>query len=520
MSRIKLDYPQLLETNNLLQINGDETYWLCVTRTVQESKLFPVPAYMMLSYAMAFYRYPALLAKIEQHMSAEEIGDRVRNLGVRCQAVSMWGLPCFYLLGREWLINLGLIRPQDAAEDVAYVLDFWKRFQLSWRRNHGHITAKEAGHRAQTLPERQLQVFHADLYDCAAGDELHEAAHTFVASASQYAFLIACESRISLHNTGPYKLSDNQQMLVRDFMDLAQCDLPWLDGVAADVPYNNLTVTMAARDCHFNILDDWGSFESEPEFKSEHLCGVGLYTSDALTDGYVPVGMGSAEELARTFRGLNETVKDATTRLWQRIAGFSRDQMLDAGAMTYYAIIKDLAHIAGCYDPDDWMQVDERAEVLRPLLNDEYSRDVLGMLCIGLGPSHQCSEYTMMQHSDLPQRIYSPIPYSILKDGDYAPTVGGLAPALTYLDPKEDHYRTSQGMLSVDEYNRRVREHQPAYCDDDHRFLCETWVKYHHETKQADELYQLHQKGSRKLEGTGAGLKRADIEALRQQQDH
>ncbi|MDN5863302.1 MAG: hypothetical protein L0H19_07630, partial [Salinisphaera sp.] len=82
MSRIKLDYPQLLETNNLLQINGDETYWLCVTRTVQESKLFPVPAYMMLSYAMAFYRYPALLAKIEQHMSAEEIGDRVRNLGV------------------------------------------------------------------------------------------------------------------------------------------------------------------------------------------------------------------------------------------------------------------------------------------------------------------------------------------------------------------------------------------------------------------------------------------------------
>ncbi|MDN5863240.1 MAG: hypothetical protein L0H19_07310, partial [Salinisphaera sp.] len=268
------------------------------------------------------------------------------------------------------------------------------------------------------------------------------------------------------------------------------------------------------------ILDDWGSFESEPEFKSEHLCGVGLYTSDALTDGYVPVGMGSAEELARTFRGLNETVKDATTRLWQRIAGFSRDQMLDAGAMTYYAIIKDLAHIAGCYDPDDWMQVDERAEVLRPLLNDEYSRDVLGMLCIGLGPSHQCSEYTMMQHSDLPQRIYSPIPYSILKDGDYAPTVGGLAPALTYLDPKEDHYRTSQGMLSVDEYNRRVREHQPAYCDDDHRFLCETWVKYHHETKQADELYQLHQKGSRKLEGTGASLKRADIEALRQQQDH
>ena len=42
-----------------------------------------------------------------------------------------WALPGFYLLGREWLINLGLIRPQDAVEDLIYVMDFWKRFQLS-----------------------------------------------------------------------------------------------------------------------------------------------------------------------------------------------------------------------------------------------------------------------------------------------------------------------------------------------------------------------------------------------------
>jgi hypothetical protein len=29
-------YAQLLETNNLIQQNTDETYWLCLTRTVQE----------------------------------------------------------------------------------------------------------------------------------------------------------------------------------------------------------------------------------------------------------------------------------------------------------------------------------------------------------------------------------------------------------------------------------------------------------------------------------------------------
>ena len=83
MNANRISYAQLLETNNLVQMSADETYWLCVTRTVQESKLFPVPAYMMLSYMMAYFRYPSLLRKIELRMSAEEIGDRARQSGIK-----------------------------------------------------------------------------------------------------------------------------------------------------------------------------------------------------------------------------------------------------------------------------------------------------------------------------------------------------------------------------------------------------------------------------------------------------
>src|SRR6056297_550629 len=174
MQTNRISYAQLLETNNLMQNSTDETYWLCVTRTVQESKLFPVPSYMMLSYLMAYWRYPSLLRKIEGRMPAEEIGDRARNMGIKVQNPSMgWALPGFYLLGREWLINMGLLRPTDAIEDLIYVMDFWKRFQLSYHRNDGHRTNKEFGHRNQAMPERRLQVFHADMYDCEQGDDLH-----------------------------------------------------------------------------------------------------------------------------------------------------------------------------------------------------------------------------------------------------------------------------------------------------------------------------------------------------------
>ena len=516
MSFSRMSYAQLLETNNLIQACADETYWLCVTRTVQESKLFPVPAYMMLSYMMCYYRYPSLLRKIESRMSAEEIGDRARNAGIKIQNPSMgWALPGFYLLGREWLINLGLIRPQDAVEDLAYVMDFWKRFQLSWHRNNGHITNKEYGHRGQFLPERRLQVFHADMFDCKAGDELHEAAQGFMAAVSQYGFLISCESRISLHNSGPYKLADDREMIVRDFMDLSESDFPWLDDVAKEVPYNNLTVTMAVKDCHFYLVDDWGSFESKPEFTSDKLVGVGLYTSDSLSEGYLPVAMGSREELTSCFRSLTDKVKDANNKLWRRIAGWSRDQMIDAGAITYFSIIKDLAHVAGVYEVSDWMMVDERAERFRPLFNDEYSRDALVGLCIGSHQSHRLSEYTMMHHSNAPQRLYSMIPYSILQGEDYTLTSGPIYPGASCLPPKVDRYTTTRGVIKLAEYNRLSREIRPSVVDPKYRHLCETWVKYNAGTPMADELYHLEQSHSRLLKGKGSHLKRADVEKIR-----
>jgi hypothetical protein len=516
MSLNRISYAQLLETNNLIQTSADETYWLCVTRTVQESKLFPVPAYMMLSYMMCYFRYPSLLRKIESRMSAEEIGDRARNAGIKIQNPSMgWALPGFYLLGREWLINLGLIRPQDAVQDLVYVMDFWKRFQLSWNRNNGHITNKEFGHRGQFLPERLLQVFHADMFDCRAGDELHEAAQGFMAAASQYGFLISCESRISLHNSGPYKLADDREMIVRDFMDLSESDFPWLDDVAKDVPYNNLTVTMAVKDCHFYLVDDWGSFESKPEFTSDKLVGVGLYTSDSLSDGYVPVAMGSPGELTACFKTLTDKIKSANNQLWRRIAGWTRDQMIDAGAITYFSIIKDLAHVAGVYEVSDWMMVDERAERFRPLFNDEYSRDALVGLCIGTHQSHRLNEYTMMQHSNLPQRLYSLIPYSILQGEDYTPTCGPVYPGASHLPQKVDRYNTTRGVIGLAEYNRLSRQTRPPVLEPQFRHLCETWVKYHAGTPEADKLYGLEQSHSRLLKGKGSYLRRADVERLR-----
>lgn len=498
-------YAQLLETNNLIEQVSDASYWLCLTRTVQESKLYPVSAYILLSYLNAFYRYPELLRKIEARMPAEEAADRSRNMGVKLQNSHIsWCLPAFYLLGREMLIGWGVIRPQDALEDTVYVLDFWKRFMLSWHRNNGHLTNSQGGHRAQILPDRKLEVFKSDLYSCEVGDDLQVAANSFMAVASQYGFLVSCESRISLTNSGPYRIDANHEMLVRDFMDLSECSLPWLDGVAESVPYNNLTVVMSVRDSHFHIVDEWGSFEAEPPFKAENLAGVGLYTSDPLSDGHEPVGMQSRDELTNTFNSLNEVLREATNKLWMRMAEWSREQLLDAGALTYFSAMKDLAHVAGVYEVSDWMEIDPRAGRFRSLLNDEYSNALLGELVAGLTlPSQARSPFAMMKHSDRPARMMSPLPYAILAGEDYAPSVGPIRPGSTLLDAKQDRYRTTRGLLTLSEYNRLAREFVPSECQEPYRYLCEGWLKYNASSPMAESLYKLAQKGSRTLEGHG-----------------
>lgn len=521
MPSTKLSYTDLLQTNNLMRTNGEETLYLGITRTVQESKLFPVSAYVMLGYLNAFYRWPTLLRKVEEQISPEDLADRIRNTNSKLKSMGTnWCMPNFYLLGREMLMNMGMIRPQDAAEDVAYVLDFWRRYQLAWRRDDGHITCLENGHRSQILPERQLQVMHADMFDCVAGDPLHEAAVNFTAAINQYVFLIACDSRVCTTSHGPYNLGEARELLVRGFYDLGQGDLPWLDDIADELPFNRITLATAVKNTHFYIVDDWGSYESQPEYKTENIDGVGLYTSDYLTETEIPVGMGSKEELTETLNDYAQRLQGVTTKLWERFAGYHREQLMDAGALTYYSIIRDFAHVAGVYEHDDWFTIDERADRFRVLLNDEYGNEVLGALFVPLSlNSHQVNEYQMMRHSGLPKRTYTPIPYTVLQaeDADYVPSAGSsLGRGVTHLPEKVDRYWTTQGVMSAQDLNQAVKEFKPMLFSERFRYLDDSWVKYNYDSSLAEELYAIDQANSRLLNGKGASLRREDVNTLRQ----
>jgi hypothetical protein len=201
--------------------------------------------------------------------------------------------------------------------------------------------------------------------------------------------------------------------------------------------------------------------------------------------------------------------------MWTMMAGWSREQMIDAGSLVYYAVIKDLAHYAGVYDQDDWFTVDERVQRFKPLFNDEYGgsliAEIVGLVSMS---SQNWSEYHMAKFSDARGEMWTPVPYSILVDDEWTSTVGPLQTGTSSLPAKSAPYTTTRGKLSQDECNSLAREFRPKgwelrHYDDD------TWVKNHPDDPRAQELYRAAQAGSRVLRDRGAGVSQEELEELR-----
>lgn len=521
---------ELLELNAFLQRVDDVIVYNCVTRTAQESKLFPLMPYLDLCMIDAYYKVPEILRESMQNISPEMCGHRSREVSTNLSKLTAWGLLNFYLNGRGFLIRLGLLRPEDNLEDLWLVCDWWQRFSRAYHRNSGHVWAYDAGDIAQEHSERVLQVFEADAYGC--DERLRTAAARFIAAGTQYSFLGNCESRMSLGASGPYRLGDNVLMHTRDFTNLSECDFSWLDGVAEGIPYNNLTLTVITRDIAIEITD-WASAYARPEDYQQSIIGVGLYTSDFLSDTYAPVGMDSAAELADTLEILTEAIAEATRKLYSRFSGMTARQMVDAGIYTYVQSAADVAHMAGTYHQSEWEFIDERTERFRVIFNEEYSLDAYSDNWVFMnGFQGGQSDYYLhpvpyenwrrgQRDGALPLtgRNSFLVPGSVLTDHDYPTRVNPNGKAdwsgSSSLPSKSTLYTTSQGRLTETEMNRAAREFASPLFTPESVHLDDQWIKWNSDAPAADGMYKRVQGSSRLLRDRGSQLTRDDIDQAR-----
>lgn len=529
MSEWKISEDQLRLVNTALAEHDDTISRNLMTRTAQESKLFPMLPYFMMSFIQAYYMYPNILRKASEHLSPEDIGHRMRNSSIQLGTLTAnMGGELLYIQGRVELIKLGLLRPEDNLEDLWYVIDWHHRVMSTYRRNEGHIWTDSADDTSHVLDERVLQVLEADAYEI--NDDLRAAVARFNAVTSQYSFLVYCESRVGMDSNGPYNLGGQKLLHVRNFMTLGESGLPWMDGVAKDIPYQNLTLSLITDDVRIEVTD-FGTAYTTPEAYQDRLLGAGLYTSDIFTDRLVPVGMGSREELISTLNDLADVIKAAITPLHQRFAAMNFDQMTEAGILAYVYAVSDASFMSGTYDQEEWESIDDRVLRLWPIYNEEYGTASFMSDYIAYdGHYGAAGEYLVHPYSyrswrpdngaNLPKpgRVAQLVPSYVLLDHDYSRRSSDNATSTrSGLPRKTSTYQFLEGRLTQDELNARARGYTSPLLETPWRHFDDASVKFGYRDPDVDALYRYTQERSRLLRDQGASLVRSDIERIRRE---
>ena len=131
-----------------------------------------------------------------------------------------------------------------------------------------HPANNDAGTGASCCPSARCRSSRPTRSACSPGDKLHTAVVAASSPAvSQYALPQDTASAAWASTTAGPTRSRSGEMLVRDFVDLAEGDYPWLDGVAAGVELNNLTLPVIMKDTHFNIVDDWAQLRGPAQLR-------------------------------------------------------------------------------------------------------------------------------------------------------------------------------------------------------------------------------------------------------------
>ncbi|MBV8981197.1 MAG: hypothetical protein JO086_09880 [Acidimicrobiia bacterium] len=328
------------EADKLIAYHAEISGAMTAERTALESRLIPVSAYILVSAAEAWYRWPDMMQAIDKAMPAEEIGAAGRRPGVRVNAVHLWSVANIYLTGRKLLTTFGLV--EDEVDRTWTVLDFWQRAAAAYRAD-GTLQAWDAGFQAHPYGDDVVesllsQATATDEQACSAIKKLNA---TLVA----YLFLMYFDTRVGVADSGPYPLDNGRTLLVRDYYQLGQSDFAW-SHVAAGVPYRNLTAALVLDGVDVRV-NDWGTSLTEPEDYLDHLVAFGLYTTDGPGGALRRVG-------ADEWDAVLTAVRKAQAEHYRQVAAMSRRQKIDAGAYVYFSFLRPFAEVAGVADDLDW----------------------------------------------------------------------------------------------------------------------------------------------------------------------
>jgi hypothetical protein len=305
-----------------------------------------------------------MMEVIADASTPEALGRAGREPGSQIDAVHLWSIVNFPLLGRQVLAPFGLVDLDRDAPALATVVDFWKRSAAAFRAD-GKLQAWDAG---LCVPRYGPNVVDELLAGSAPLDgETSERLTRMNRLLTTFLFLLYFDTRAGYQDTGPYPLADGRVLLVRDFNRFGVSHFPWSRDVCAALPYSNLTIALVLDDDVRVTTNDWGTSITDPPDYFARLSAAGVFTTDG--GSLVPVP-------THELDGVTASVKAAQRELYRRIAGMTRREKLDAGAYVYFTFLRPFAETAGVDDRLDWTVPRDSLDVYEGLATLERMPDV------------------------------------------------------------------------------------------------------------------------------------------------
>jgi len=316
-------------------------------RGLLESQLFPVTAYICVSFYNAYDMLYDILKKISQKTTPEQMGKESRKILSELHALSITYIPLYYMEGRMGEINRNggdpSAEPKKKREETLFVLDFWKRLASSYFPDN-KLFVSDLNWKNPALNQEDVD-WTLDKIQKVNEDEVKSIKKT-MANLEVVSFLDECEARAKLCDHGPYRINEEEILVFREITHLydgGEPHFPWSE-TKAEAPYSNITFAFTLKNVEAKF-DNFASMDTIPKTFTDRITGAALIMRDK--DKVKPLDLDILEKY-------NNYAKNAQKELYIKFSQWDRREKLIAGAYAYAYGYARYTNFVGITDQIDW----------------------------------------------------------------------------------------------------------------------------------------------------------------------
>ena len=332
---------------------------IVLERSLLESKLFPVNAYISLGFYQTYSELYGVMKQVWDRISPEEMAEKNRGLLSPIQALSISYLWLYYSLARMGKIynkhggDPGK-EPLEKREQWKWMLEKWHSLATTYFSSGKPTVAASDGKNIGLSNEAIEWV--KNRIQPVTSEQTTKVRRT-IGSVDLYSFIDECEARAKIVNHGPYPMGNGENLVLIEYTNLydghGRLWLPW-SATDAKLPSSTLGIAMTLKDAETKF-NDIGTLTVDPGDYSKLVKGIVAYKRSG--EKIVAVELDELPAYA-------EAADNAQAELYMKFAEMDRKDRLISGATAYWRCFARYTDAVGITENISW-------NLAQPVL-DEY----------------------------------------------------------------------------------------------------------------------------------------------------